>query len=99
MSEKKLSILVAIENITDAQKTALIDLFATWQEAGNLGCSRWTGFFADGDGNFRPRITVNGNQVLHQDILPQGQFWTGGKPWHGEYKIDFDAIATAKAQQ
>lgn len=90
---EKHAMIVTFENLTEAQKIGLCDLFAVWQQAGSLGCSRWTGFFADGDGNFRPRITVDGQPPAHQDLVEPGKFWTNGEPWRGEYKMDFDAIA------
>lgn len=53
---------VSFENITIAQKEALEDMLATWERLGNMGSSRWTAFFADGDGNFRPKIKVDGKK-------------------------------------
>lgn len=84
---------IVIENVTDAQAIAICDLLAVWQQAGSLGCSRWTSLFADGDGNFRPRISVDGKPAPHQTIVNPNQFWTNGWPWRGEYRIDFDVIA------
>jgi hypothetical protein len=55
-----------------------------------LGASRWTAFFADGDGDFRPKITVNGEKAKFTDLLPREQIWKEG--YHGDYRIDFDWI-------
>ena len=54
------TINVEISNITEAQAIALEDMFRTWVSLGNNGSSRWTCFYADGDGNFRPSIKVDG---------------------------------------
>ena len=68
------SITVEIQNVTEAQIIALEDMFAKWVLFGRLGCSRWTAFFADGDGNFRPNIKVNGETPKHQDLFPKDHF-------------------------
>ena len=86
----KRTLTVVIENVTEAQEIALNDLFATWQQLGNWGSSRWTAFFADGDGDFRPKITINGEKAKFTDLMPREEMWKEGP--HGEYRIDFDWI-------
>ncbi len=49
----KRTLTITMENLTEAQEIALNDLFATWQQLRNHGSSRWTAFYADGDGDFR----------------------------------------------
>src|SRR5579863_7579919 len=95
----KRTLTVVIENVTEAQEIALNDLFATWQMLGNLGSSRWTAFFADGDGDFRPRITVNGEKAKFTDLINRETPWTEDSTVagafaqrEGAYKIDFDWI-------
>jgi hypothetical protein len=88
--KNKRTLTVVIENVTEAQEIALNDLFATWQYLGNIGASRDTTFFADGDGDFRPKITVNGEKARFTDLIPREEMWRGGR--HGEYRIDFDWI-------
>ena len=88
MQKDKFSVTVRINNITLAQSIALEDMFATWQQLGGLGCSRWTSFFADGDGNFRPKIFYNGRKAQRTDLLTKEELWEGDK-----YRIDFDSIA------
>lgn len=83
--------IVEIENLSEAQVIALNDLFATWQQLGSWGSSRDTTFFADGDGDFRPLITINGEKPKFTDLLPRERFWPEGH--HGAYRIDYDAIA------
>ena len=95
----KRTLTVVIENVTESQEIALNDLFATWQMLGNLGGSRWTAFFADGDGDFRPKITVNGEKAKFTDLIDRKQMWksdsiVAGAFGYGDdaYKIDFDWI-------
>lgn len=98
MSKPKRKIVVEIDNLTEAQEVALNDLFATWQQLGGNGSSRWTAFYADGDGDFRPKITINGEKPKFTDLLPREQFWSEDqtialKFYMGDaYKIDFDWI-------
>lgn len=79
--------LIRVCNITIAQSIALEDMLSTWQGLGSAGASRWTSFFADGDGNFRPNILYNGHPPQKTDLLEEEDTWQGR-----DYKIDFDAI-------
>ncbi len=79
---------IEIDNLTEPQRIALEDMLATWVMLGSHGSSRWTAFYADGDGNFRPKITVNGNAPKHTDLLTVAEKWKDD-----EYRIDFDQIA------
>lgn len=95
----KRTLTVVIDNVTEAQEIALNDLFATWQMLGNMGGSRWTAFYADGDGDFRPKITINGEKARFTDLLPREQFWKSDTTMalhyadgNHAYKIDFDWI-------
>jgi hypothetical protein len=70
MKEKdKKTLNIEISNLTEAQAIALEDMFRQWTYLGNIGASRWTAFFADGDGNFRPHITVNGSEPQFTDKI------------------------------
>jgi len=96
----KRKITVEIDNLTEAQEIALNDFFATWVTLGNWGSSRWTAFFADGDGDFRPKITINGEKPKYTDLVPREKFWPWGTHGEyldtsGEYRIDFDSIGWA----
>lgn len=95
----KRTLTVVIENVTEAQEIALNDLFATWQSLGGLGASRWTAFYADGDGDFRPKITVNGEKAKFTDLIERKQMWEPDsivagsfERDKGAYRIDFDWI-------
>ena len=85
---------VKLKNLTEAQAIALEDMFATWVELGNVGCSRWTSFYADGDGNFRPKVEVNGEEAkcAPDNIISKEE--RGSVLWKDkEYKIDFDFVS------
>lgn len=84
----KITAHIQIRNLTVAQSIALEDMLATWQQLGSLGASRWTSFFADGDGNFRPKILYNGHIAQKTQLLDEDDTWKGS-----DYRIDFDAIA------
>lgn len=89
-SDDRVTLEIFIHNLTQAQAIALEDLLATWQQLGSLGSSRWTAFYADGDGSFRPTCVVNGHVARHQAFVDGKKFWRGD-----EYRIDFDAIGWA----
>lgn len=101
---EKRTLNVVIENVTEAQEIALNDLFATWMTLGNWGSSRWTAFYADGDGDFHPKITVNGEKAKYTELVPRERMWPGGHHHdgkidaHGEYRIDFDWIGWKLAE-
>lgn len=86
-----MKLTVEIDNLTEPQAIALEDMFATWHSLGSMGSSRWTAFYADGDGNFHPKITVNGRKPQITDLISRDRVWPKGH--NGDYKIDFDAIA------
>ena len=81
------NVTVKICNITLSQSIALEDLFATWQGLGGNGSSRWTSFYADGDGNFHPKIFYNGNKPRNTKLMDIDSKWRGS-----EYRMDFDSI-------
>ena len=85
------TINVEISNITDAQAIALEDMFRTWVGLGNAGASRWTSFYADGDGNFRPNIKVDGKDAEFSPLIDEKM---RNKMWEeGEYRIDYNMLA------
>src|SRR5690348_4857699 len=86
---------VKIKDITEAQAIVLEEFFAQMVNLGQLGGSRWVCFYSDGDGNFRPKIDVNGKkaQFAPDDLLTDEQ---RKEMWQkGEFRIDFDTIAWA----
>ena len=87
MSDTK-KITVTFE-VTEAQAIALEDFFATMNQLGNIGASRWCAFYADGDGNFHPNITIDGRKPQKTPLLKKEDCWKT----ENEYRIDFDWIA------
>lgn len=93
---------IVIENITEPQKIALEDIFRTWMSLGERGSSRWTAFYADGDGNFRPKITIDGRQPTYTDLVKAEDKTVNLVHVNGEnltfrdtYIMDFDKVAWA----
>jgi len=41
--------------VTEAQALSLMAMFRYWNGLAGVGSSRYTAFYADGDGNFRPK--------------------------------------------
>lgn len=54
----KTDLLIKIENLTTAQAVALRKMLMDMEYLGVTGSSRYLAFMADGDGNFRPKVTV-----------------------------------------
>lgn len=100
MAESRRKMVVEFGDLTEAQALALEDLFALWNYMGSVGRSRWTAFFADGDGNFQPGITVDGRKPQRWNMPQEKKRWkrlmdvddTRPRP-DDFYLIDFDAIA------
>ena len=93
---ERMSVRIKIDNLTGPQVKAIEDLLHQWEWLGGVGSSRWTAFFADGDGNFRPRIKVNGKRP---ESSGKGKWRTlTDKDGYSEgfYVIDFDSIACAE---
>jgi hypothetical protein len=90
---KKLTI--EIDNLTEAQAIAIEDMFLFWENCGHMGSSRWSAFYADGDGNFHPKIKINNEDVKLNKIAEEARvkdnFTLDIK--RGDYAIDFDNIA------
>ena len=96
MWKERHTAVIRISNLTKPQVEAIESLMAQWVSLGGLGGSRWTAFYADGDGNFRPRITVNGRKAQFTEKLNHKKLWVSADDLScGSeiYAIDFDAIA------
>ena len=61
----KISMTVTIDNITEAQGLALKAMFNYWQLLGSMGSSRTVSFYADGDGDFRPKVRTSFSEEIH----------------------------------
>jgi len=78
---------IQIDNLTNAQVIAIEDMLGVWAKLGSIGSSRWTKFFADGDGSFHPDILVNGVKPKRFHHPKKGVKSIEN------YSIDFDEIA------
>ena len=93
--KEKRTMLIEIAGVTEAQSAAIEDMLATWVQLGGLGASRWTAFFADGDGDFHPRISVNGQKAAMTPHLTKEQRWGRCTLTEEIYSVDYDRIAWA----
>ncbi len=75
MNEKIYSANIVIDNLTDAQRIAIEDMMSQWVRLGKMGSSRWTAFFADGDGNFQPNIRIDGKEPEPTDYIKEEDKW------------------------
>ncbi len=91
----KRMVTIQIDGLKEAQVAAIEDMLATWIQLGGLGASRWTAFYADGDGDFHPKITVNGQPPRFTPYLTREQRWGRCKLTETIYTVDYDAIAWA----
>ena len=57
--KKTVTLKLRIENLTNSQAVALINMFQEMERFGKIGHSGYIGFYADGDGDFRPKIYEN----------------------------------------
>lgn len=83
-----MKVTIEIDGITEPQRIALEDMFATMVMLGNIGSSRWVCFYSDGDGNYRPKILIDGKEPEFTKLLTKDDKWVGG-----EYRIDFDLVS------
>ena len=84
---KHQTVTITLE-LTEPQRIALEDMLATWNSLSNIGASRWTAFYADGDGDFHPKAVIDGHTPLKFGQLTKAEVWAGE-----EYRIDPDRVA------
>jgi len=94
--ERRGCLEIRIDNLTKAQAIAIEDMLGIWMALSSAGSSRWVSFYADGDGNFHPKILVNGRKPQTTMLGDPRTRWKRFNEIHDEgYFIDFDAIAGA----
>ncbi len=79
--KEKIKLNIEIDNLTHAQALAIEYLMKMWEVTGNVGASRSTNFFSDGDGNFHPEIKLNGRKP---------RWFTNPETDYGDKKYRFD---------
>jgi hypothetical protein len=88
-SDTRVSMSITIDNLTEAQRLAIVDMLAMWQVLESVGSSRDVTFYVDGDGNFHPDIRVDGVPPKACGSAEEVQ-----ARWRGDqYRIDYDEIA------
>lgn len=81
--------------VTEAQALALELMIETWNRLGGWGSSRFVAFYADGDGNFHPKATIEKPpdfRALTDDMRKAALKITNEKVSQ-MHLIDFDPIA------
>lgn len=99
MGKKKVSMLLRVDGLTDAYAEALESLLATMQALGRDGSSRWVALYSDGDGAFRPQVSVSldGAEFRPARVCPllaKGDLWE-----RDEFRLDPDQVAIARRAQ
>ena len=59
MKDKKITLKLKIENLTQEQAVAIVNMFQEMETFGYSGHSAYIGIYADGDGDFHPRVNHN----------------------------------------
>jgi len=57
--KSKYSLKIKIDNLTLGQAIAIEDMLSIWVILNKAGGSDWVAFYADGGGDFHPKISVN----------------------------------------
>jgi len=104
MIERKAhKMVITLDNVLPADAIALKKMFEYMESLGNWGSSRMCSFYADGDGSFRPKVTID-----YPMELPEVEEIDGIVKWNekekrleggnrgvyqGDFCIDSDSIA------
>ena len=105
MEKKFHKMNITLENVNQAQAIALKKMFKYMEYLGNVGSSRLCSFYADGDGDFRPKVTIDYPEELPdvpdvsgvissamiQDARDKGKRILNS--FEGDFAIDCDVIA------
>ena len=59
MKDKRITLKLKIANLRKEQAIALINMFQEMENFGYRGHSAYIGFYADGDGDFHPKVSHN----------------------------------------
>lgn len=102
IEDGKVDMTIKLAGLTVAQAIAMKDMFEQMRILGGMGGSRFVGYYADGDGNFRPKPEYEFSD--YEDVIEQfakpldvDPLESGRKTW-GEwtddmYLVDFDVVA------
>ncbi|MHA2065693.1 MAG: hypothetical protein ACXABY_15055 [Candidatus Thorarchaeota archaeon] len=81
MADKVFRLEIRIDGLDDVQAKELIRMFWLMNRLGQIGASRWLAFYADGDGSFRPHISINDIPVSvleEQELTGAWEAWRRG---------------------
>lgn len=59
MKDKRITLKLKIKNLRKEQAVALVNMFQEMESFGTRGHSAYIGFYADGDGDFHPKVKHN----------------------------------------
>jgi len=103
MIERKAhNMVITLDNVLPADAIALKKMFEYMQYLGAVGSSRMCSFYADGDGSFRPKVTIDYPMELPEVEEIHGLVtWNekekklegGPRVYQGDFCIDSDSIA------
>ena len=106
MKRKEQRLVITIDNVSQADAIALIKMFKYMQYLGSVGSSRMCSIYADGDGEFHPKVSFNYPQELPEvpeidgivKYVKETETTKGhlkGNPIssEGDFAIDSDSIA------
>lgn len=103
IERKAHKMVITLENVLPADAIALKKMFEYMETLGHMGSSRMCSFYADGDGSFHPKITID-----YPIELPEVEEIDGIVKWNekekrleggrvgvhqGDFCIDSDSIA------
>ena len=86
-------VIITLE-LTEPQKIAIENILKCWNSLSNIGGSRWTAFYADGDGDFHPNATIDGRKPEYSELIDPMKFWEKNEG-RDEFRVDFDSFAWA----
>jgi hypothetical protein len=104
MEKKYQTMTITLENVSQSQAIALSKMFKYMEHLGNIGSSRKCSFYSDGDGDFRPKVTIDYPEELSEVPEITGVYSgddiktmkiTNNRPstHQGDFNIDPDTIA------
>jgi len=94
MEKKFQTLTITLENVNQADAIALMKMFNYMQYLGKIGSSAMCGFFADGDGSFRPKVSFEYPEELPDvteidGFSEKNRYRLDGR----DFMIDSDSIA------
>ena len=95
LSEESLVDLnLSFKGITKAQAITLVKMAKIMEWCGRVGTSRNVTFFADGDGNFRPKVSYEASKDISytEKLAMDLEIWEA-QDEHKDFKLDFDSVA------